>query len=686
MLEDLGLSLVAVRVASIKPSTDVERALEAPTRERIQEEADEATFRRRAQAVDKERAIAENELQNQIELARREQQLIEQRGQNARKEAGEKAEAARIDAEAKAERTRIHSDAEAGGIRAVDGAHMSLERERMEAYKGLPSAVLATLAARELAGKLPAIEHLNITPDLIGPLLTGLLEAGTRRLETEREAAVITPRAVVVTRPTEYEGLLARHGTREQARYFLAGRGQALEAIEERHARRDRALQLVSAAVPLRWRRTRVDRADLSRFVFGPEDVVVVVGQDGLVANVAKYLTGQAGAGRQSRSRSNTTACCAGIAPRRRPTCWRRRRAAARASRRAPWSRRGLDDGQTLLALNEIFVGHRTHQSARYRAGGGGAAQEEEQTLVGRHRGDRARARRAGRARSPARSRRRCALPAPTERRLAFFVREPFPSRATGTAIEQGTLAEGEALTVVSEMNELRDRVRRRHRGRSTGARLGDAAAGGAGAGAAQPDCGLTGGARSNMVARMDEEARFLAGYDASAFERLSVAVDVALISALDGELHTLLVRRREHPHKDRWALPGGFVRPEGSRRRGGGARAGATRRRCSACSWSSSTRSASPIAIRARAWCRSRITRWSTTRASPRPRREGRRRADAAHSRPVAGGSGRGGAGHRRSRPGAAARVRPRRGAGRRREAAARQARLRAHRLPVAG
>ena len=184
-LEDLGLSLVAVRVASIKPSTDVEHALEAPTRERIQEEADEATFRRRARAVDKERAIAENELQNQIELARREQQLIEQRGQNARKEAGEKAEAARIDAEAKAERTRIHSDAEAGGVRAVEGAHLSLERERMEAYKGLPAAVLVTLVARELAGKLPPIGNLNVTPDLLGPLLAGLLGAGTRKLEAD---------------------------------------------------------------------------------------------------------------------------------------------------------------------------------------------------------------------------------------------------------------------------------------------------------------------------------------------------------------------------------------------------------------------------------------------------------------------------------------------------------------------
>jgi 8-oxo-dGTP diphosphatase len=59
-----------------------------------------------------------------------------------------------------------------------------------------------------------------------------------------------------------------------------------------------------------------------------------------------------------------------------------------------------------------------------------------------------------------------------------------------------------------------------------------------------------------------DDEARFLAEYDPSAYERLSVAVDIALISAFDGDLYTLLHRRREHPFKDRWSLPGGFVRP----------------------------------------------------------------------------------------------------------------------------
>jgi 8-oxo-dGTP diphosphatase len=58
-----------------------------------------------------------------------------------------------------------------------------------------------------------------------------------------------------------------------------------------------------------------------------------------------------------------------------------------------------------------------------------------------------------------------------------------------------------------------------------------------------------------------DDEARFLQTIDPSAYERLSVAVDVVLLSMFDDELHTILTRRREHPYKDRLALPGGFVR-----------------------------------------------------------------------------------------------------------------------------
>ena len=103
----------------------------------------------------------------------------------------------------------------------------------------------------------------------------------------------LPPRAVVVTRRTDYDELLLRHGTRAQASFFLASREQSVDAIEARHAHFHQALKGVLNAIPVEWRRTRVDRHDLDRFLFQPQDVVIALGRDGLVANVAKYLSGQ---------------------------------------------------------------------------------------------------------------------------------------------------------------------------------------------------------------------------------------------------------------------------------------------------------------------------------------------------------------------------------------------------------
>jgi regulator of protease activity HflC (stomatin/prohibitin superfamily) len=186
-VRSMGLSVASVRISSIAPAPELERALEAPMRERIQQEADEAAFARRALAVEKERAIQENELQNQIELARREEQLIAQRGANARRAAGEEAEAKRIGAEAEAQRLRTSSEAQAASIVAVDGAKVELERARMAIQKDVPPIVLAALAARELAGKLQRIDHLHLGAEALGPLLSELASAGTRALEA-REA------------------------------------------------------------------------------------------------------------------------------------------------------------------------------------------------------------------------------------------------------------------------------------------------------------------------------------------------------------------------------------------------------------------------------------------------------------------------------------------------------------------
>ncbi len=260
----------------------------------------------------------------------------------------------------------------------------------------------------------------------------------------------VAPRVVVVTRPTEYESLLARHGTRAQAAFFLQQRGRPLDELDERHRRREAALGVVSAAIPARWRRARIERADLSRFVFGPEDVVVVVGPDGLVANAAKYLRGQRVVGVNPDPRSYDGVLAAHPAEAVADLLPGAATGAGRVEVRTMVTAR-LDDGQRLLALNEIFIGHRTHQSARYRVEGavGDEAQSSSGVIVTTGTGA------TGWARSIARQRaERVPLPGPMERSLAFFVREPFPSVATGTSLESGILLEGATLALRSEMDD----------------------------------------------------------------------------------------------------------------------------------------------------------------------------------------------------------------------------------------
>ncbi|MEL7347566.1 MAG: SPFH domain-containing protein, partial [Pseudomonadota bacterium] len=134
---DLGLTVFAVRVAALTPTSELARALQAPTFESLQQQADEATFARRALAVEKERAIAENELGNQVELAARRAELIAREDENARSEAEADAAARKIRAEAEADAKVIGAEAEATRIRAVEQAAAEGEKARMAAIAQL---------------------------------------------------------------------------------------------------------------------------------------------------------------------------------------------------------------------------------------------------------------------------------------------------------------------------------------------------------------------------------------------------------------------------------------------------------------------------------------------------------------------------------------------------------------------
>lgn len=258
------------------------------------------------------------------------------------------------------------------------------------------------------------------------------------------------PRVVVVTRASEYSALLARHGTEPQVRFFLEQRGQTLDAVRRRHERWLAALDAVSQAIPPEWRRARVNRPELSRFLFEPGDLVVATGQDGLVANLAKYLQGQLVLGINPDAEQFD-----GILVPHAPDRARKLLAAMAAGRaeveeRTMASAR-LDDGESLVALNEIFVGHRSHQSARYRLRLG--AREERQSSSGLIVATGTGA--TGWARSINLERARALqLPKPTDWALALFVREPFPSIATGTTLDGGVLTGHGQLEVVSEMDD----------------------------------------------------------------------------------------------------------------------------------------------------------------------------------------------------------------------------------------
>jgi NAD kinase len=262
-------------------------------------------------------------------------------------------------------------------------------------------------------------------------------------------SATLPPRAVVVTRVTDYEALLRQHGTREQARFFLSTRGQTIEEVEGRHRVQVEAVEKVAAAIPTVWRRARVSRPDLDRFSFDPEDVVIAVGQDGLVANVAKYLSGQVVVG-VNPSQSLYEGVLVKHAPDDVGDLLREAVGESPLVESRSLVEATTSDGQRLLALNEVFLGHERHQSARYVICHRGSQERQSSSgvIVATGTGS------TGWARSIVRSReRKLELPAPTQKLLAFFVREAFPSANTGVAIDQGVLSQTESLEVTSEMS-----------------------------------------------------------------------------------------------------------------------------------------------------------------------------------------------------------------------------------------
>ncbi len=171
---------------------------------------------------------------------------------------------------------------------------------------------------------------------------------------------------VVVTRKTALEELVERFGTRDQSRFYVEKMGLDFEEYQDAHDTYRASVEILQDALPRKVRNQWIDRSFLPRFLFGSKDLIVTLGQDGLVVNTAKYLSNQPvlafnpdperfdgvlllfSIDDAARSIENALA---GLYPIRRVSM-----ACAR-----------LNDGQELYAVNDLFIGHKSHGSARYR-------------------------------------------------------------------------------------------------------------------------------------------------------------------------------------------------------------------------------------------------------------------------------------------------------------------------------
>jgi hypothetical protein len=277
---------------------------------------------------------------------------------------------------------------------------------------------------------------------------------------------------ILVTRPTRLGELVVRFNTAAQARFYVEHLGADFSDYEHEDATYRAACDATREALDRFGRVQVLDRGFVPNFVFGPRDFVVTLGQDGLVANTLKYLDGQPVVGVNpdpARWDGQLLPFRATDLPHVMPEILARRR----PTKRVTMACATLSDGQKLHAVNDLFIGPRSHGSARYTieidgkqeqhsssgiivstglgstgwlksllAGAFGIARTAGALLGGK-------AAPAGKAPPPS----RCEFPSDSAH-LVFTVREPFPTRTTGASLLFGRITSQAPLTLVSHMAE----------------------------------------------------------------------------------------------------------------------------------------------------------------------------------------------------------------------------------------
>lgn len=170
---------------------------------------------------------------------------------------------------------------------------------------------------------------------------------------------------VLIVRRTRLDELIARFNTEDQARFYVEHLGADFSDYQAEDRTYKHAVREAQDILARHGRLQVVDRAFVPNFIFGPRDTVVALGQDGLVANVLKYLDGQLlvgvnpDPGRWEGVLLPFTIADLDLVM---PEVFTEKRPV----RDVTMAQARLNNGETLGAVNDLFIGPRTHTSARY--------------------------------------------------------------------------------------------------------------------------------------------------------------------------------------------------------------------------------------------------------------------------------------------------------------------------------
>lgn len=266
---------------------------------------------------------------------------------------------------------------------------------------------------------------------------------------------------ILIKRRTRLDNLITRYNTLLQAQFYVELMGEDFsDYIAEQRAYRaaiDDALETLETF----GRVQIVDRDYVPNFIFGNDDIVVAVGQDGLVANTLKYLVNQPLVGiNPDPARWDGILLPFRVTDL--PLIMPEVLANKRPIRKVTLAKAQLNDGQTLYGVNDLFIGKNTHVSARYEISLMGKSEQQSSSgiIISTGLGS------TGWLKSILTGAAAIAGKSPQEQqisrrgfswdadKLLYTVREPYPSRSTSANLVFGHITKDAQLIVRSLMPE----------------------------------------------------------------------------------------------------------------------------------------------------------------------------------------------------------------------------------------